>query len=144
MAHHGISGLVGKLVTEIEVHCDADEYYKIFKHQDVPNAVPHLFTGWKVIKGDGICSGSVKVIDGKTFSATEESTHTDETRTVHHRIFEGDFMKDFKKFDSVIQVKPKPDGKGSIVSWSMVYEKRNEDVPAPSLIYLSCIKALWT
>ncbi|KAI3859043.1 hypothetical protein MKX03_008551, partial [Papaver bracteatum] len=61
MAHHGISGLVGKLVTEIEVHCNADEYYKICKHhEDVPTAVPHLFTGVKVIKGDGICSGSVK------------------------------------------------------------------------------------
>ncbi|MCL7045458.1 hypothetical protein MKW94_025234 [Papaver nudicaule] len=136
MAHHGTSSLVGKLVTELEVHCDPEKYYNIYKHhQEVPKAIPHLFTGCELLKGDGISSGSVKkwdfIIDGKPMSATLEATHTDETRTVHHRLFDGDLMKDYKKFDSILQADPNPKGKGSIVSWSFVYEKRNEDSPAP-------------
>ncbi|KAI3963838.1 hypothetical protein MKW92_033876 [Papaver armeniacum] len=134
--HHSISGLVGKLVTELEVNCDADKYYTIFKHQeDVPKAVPHLYSDVKVINGHAIHSGCIKewnfILEGKTICAIEETTHNDETRTLHHRIFEGDLMKDYKKFDSIIEVNPKPNGNGCIVTWSIAYEKINEDSPVP-------------
>ncbi|KAI3924883.1 hypothetical protein MKW98_031134 [Papaver atlanticum] len=118
--HHSISGLVGKLVNELEVNCDADKYYTIFKHQeDVPKAVPHLYNDVKVINGHAIHSGCIKqwnFILGIT---------------LHHRIFEGDLMKDYKKFDSIIEVNPKPNGNGCIVTWSIAYEKINEDSPVP-------------
>ncbi|MCL7046447.1 hypothetical protein MKW94_023564, partial [Papaver nudicaule] len=68
---------------------------------------------------------------GKTICAIEETTHDDETKTLHHRIFEGDLMKDYKKFDSIIQVRPKLTGTGCIVTWSLAYEKINEDSPVP-------------
>ncbi|KAI3932457.1 hypothetical protein MKX01_001778 [Papaver californicum] len=136
MAHHGVSGLVGKLVTELEVNCDADKYYKIWKHhEEVPQAVSHLFTGVKVIQGDGLLSGCIKewdyIFEGKAMSAKEETTHDDETRTLHHRLFEGELMKDYKKFESIIAVNPKTNGHGCIVTWSIVYEKENEDSPVP-------------
>ncbi|KAI3838721.1 hypothetical protein MKX03_035560 [Papaver bracteatum] len=135
-AHHGVSGLVGKLVTELEVNCDAEKYYKIWKHhEEVPQAVSHLFTGVKVIQGDGLVSGCIKewdyVFEGKAMSAKEETTHDDEARTLHHRLFEGELMKDYKKFDSIIQVNPKPNGHGCIVTWSIEYEKMKEDSPVP-------------
>ncbi|MCL7035520.1 hypothetical protein MKW94_012250, partial [Papaver nudicaule] len=58
--HHTISGLVGKLVIESEVNCDADKYYKIWKHhEDVPDATPHV-SGVKVVEGHGTTSGCVK------------------------------------------------------------------------------------
>ncbi|MCL7035557.1 hypothetical protein MKW94_028348 [Papaver nudicaule] len=119
MAPHGVSGLVGKLVTELEINCDADSYYKIFKHaEDLPKAAPHLYAGVKVISGDVTRSGCIKewnvIHEGKTIRTVEETTHNDETRTLHHRIFEGDLMKDYKKFDVIIE-----------------YEKVNEDSPTP-------------
>ncbi|KAI3936156.1 hypothetical protein MKX01_021436 [Papaver californicum] len=136
MARHGISGLVGKLVTELEVYCDAENYYKIWKHhEDVPKAMPRIFTGVQAIKGDGICSGSIKewnyVIDGKAMRALEESTHIDETRKISHRVVEGDVLKDYKKFESIIEINPKPNGNGCVVTWSIVYEKMNENSPTP-------------
>ncbi|RZC93129.1 hypothetical protein C5167_041914 [Papaver somniferum] len=136
MAHHGVSGLVGKLVTELEVHCNADAYYKIFKHQeDVPKAMPHLYTGGKVISGDATRSGCIKewnyILEGKALIAVEETTHDDETRTLTHRITGGDLTKDYKKFVKIIEVNPKPNGHGSIVTVSLVYEKMNEGSPTP-------------
>ncbi|XP_026428892.1 major latex protein 15-like [Papaver somniferum] len=138
MAHHGVSGLVGKVVTELELNCDADEYYKVYKHhQLVPNeAVSHLFTGVKALEGgDGLSPVHIKewsyILEGKTMTAVEESTYDDETRTISHRIVEGDVMKDYKKFDEIVVAKPKPDGHGSIVSISIMYEKINEDSPTP-------------
>ncbi|KAI3949994.1 hypothetical protein MKW92_017106 [Papaver armeniacum] len=136
MAHHGISGLVGKLVTQVEVNSDADKYYKIWKHQeDVPKAIPHLYPGAKVIDGDATRSGCIKewnyILEGKAMTAVEETTHDDETRTLSHHITEGDLMKDYKKFDVIIKATPKPDGHGSIVAVSVVYEKKSEDSPTP-------------
>ncbi|KAI3867298.1 hypothetical protein MKW98_001732 [Papaver atlanticum] len=61
MAPHGVSGLAGKLITELEVSCDADKYYKIYKHaEDVQKAIPHLCIDVKVINGDATRSGCVK------------------------------------------------------------------------------------
>ncbi|KAI3950556.1 hypothetical protein MKW92_032545 [Papaver armeniacum] len=136
MAHHGVSGLVGKLVTQLEVNCDADKLYKIYKHhEDVPKAISHLFTGVKVLEGHGLRSGCIKewkyIIDGKALTAVEETTHGDETRTLKHRVIDGDLMKDYKKFDKIIEANPKPNGHGSIVTVSLYYEKINEDSPAP-------------
>ncbi|MCL7030165.1 hypothetical protein MKW94_018168 [Papaver nudicaule] len=121
MAHHGVSGLVGKLVTELEVHCDADKYYKIWNtklhHEEVPQAVSHLFTGVKVVQGDGLLSGCIKEWD-YIFDKDVTSPSID-----------GELMKDYKKFDSIIEVNPKPNGHGCIVTWSIEYEKMNEDSP---------------
>ncbi|KAI3873174.1 hypothetical protein MKX03_002420 [Papaver bracteatum] len=137
MAHHGVSGLVGKLVTELEVNCDADIYYKTYKkHLEAPNkAVSNVYTGVKVVEGDELRPACLKewsyVVDGKTMTAKEESTCDDETRTILHHIVEGDVMKDYKKFDEIVVATPKPDGHGSIVCISIMYEKMNEDSPTP-------------
>ncbi|KAI3870863.1 hypothetical protein MKX03_006526 [Papaver bracteatum] len=126
MAHHSVSGLVGKLIIELEVSCDADKYYKIYKHaEDAQKAVPHLCTGVKFIKGDASRSGCIKewnyILEGKSISAIEETTHNDETRTLHHRVIEGDLMKDYKKFDSIIEVNPNPNGNGSLRTSTITY-----------------------
>ncbi|XP_026423995.1 major latex protein 146-like [Papaver somniferum] len=136
MAHHGVSGLVGKLVTELEVNCDADKFYQIYKQcKDVPNAVSHLFPDAKILEGDGLRSGCIKqwdyILEGKAMSCKEETTQNDEKRTLHHHVIEGDQMKDYKKFDVIIEVNPNPNGEGCTVTWSNVYEKINEDSPVP-------------
>ncbi|MCL7046767.1 hypothetical protein MKW94_018016 [Papaver nudicaule] len=78
--------------------------------------------------------------DGKATSALEESTHDDETRTIIHHVVGGELTKDYKKFDSIMVFNPKPDGNGcvvtwSIATWSIAYEKMNEDSPTP-FVYL--------
>ncbi|MCL7051939.1 hypothetical protein MKW94_029964 [Papaver nudicaule] len=134
--HHTISGLVGKLVTESEVNCNADKYYEMFKHhEEVPDAIPHIYTAVKVIEGHGITSGCVKqwdyIHEGKNLHVHEKTTYNDETRTIHHSAIGGDVLKDYKKFDATLVVNPKANGKGSIVSWTIDYVKLNEDTPVP-------------
>ncbi|XP_026441379.1 major latex protein 149-like [Papaver somniferum] len=133
---HGISGLVGKLVIESEVNCNADKYYQIYKqHEDLPSAVPHIVTSAKSVEGHGTTSGCVKewgyIHEGKTFTCREKTTYTDETRTIYHSIFEGELMNDYKKFDLTLVVEPKANGHGSIVKYIIDYEKINEDSPVP-------------
>ncbi|XP_026428106.1 major latex protein 146-like [Papaver somniferum] len=142
-ANHGVSGQVGKLITETKVSCDADKYYKIYKYaEDAQKAVPQHYASTKVIDGDANSSGCIKewnIIHGyKTIHTVSETTHNDETRTLHHRVFEGDLMKDYKKFDLIIEVNPKPIGKGCVVTWTIEYEKMNEDSPAPFAYLTFC------
>ncbi|XP_026438342.1 major latex protein 15-like [Papaver somniferum] len=143
--HHTISGLIGKLVTESEVNCDAEKYYKIIKHhEDVPNATPYV-SDVKVTEGHGTTSGCVKqwnfVVAGRNEYVLEKTTYNDETRTICHSDFEGDLMKKYKKFDAILVVKPKDNGHGSNVRWTIEYEKNNEDSPVP-IDYLGFFQSL--
>ncbi|XP_026442854.1 major latex protein 15-like [Papaver somniferum] len=137
---YGLSGLIGKFIIQLEINSDADNFYEIYKHcKDVPKAVPHLFTGVKVTKGDELVSGCIKewnyVLEGKAMTAVEETTIDDATRTLTHHVIEGDVMKDYKKFDVIIEANPKPSGQGtiggSIVTVSIVYDRMNAKSPAP-------------
>ncbi|XP_026380292.1 major latex protein 22-like [Papaver somniferum] len=124
--HHTISGLVGKLVTELEVNCNPNEYYKIFKHhEDLPNAIPHIYRCVKAVEGGDITS------EGKPLSFKERSTYDDESRTIHHSTVEEVLLDDYKKFDATLVVNPKANRNGSIVSWIVEYEMINEDSPVP-------------
>ncbi|MCL7043323.1 hypothetical protein MKW94_005537 [Papaver nudicaule] len=137
MAHpHGISGLAGKFVAESQVNCNADKFYEIFKYcKDVPRVIPHIYTYVKVVEGDGLISGCVKEwgynLEGRTLTVKETSTYTDEKRMIHHNAIGGDMMNDYKKFYLILVVTPKSDGHGSIVQWTIEYEKKNVDSPDP-------------
>ncbi|KAI3978352.1 hypothetical protein MKX01_013150 [Papaver californicum] len=124
MAHpHSISGIVGKLVTESEVNCNADkyykttaiphlftsvkavncnadEYYKMYKHhEDLSRAMPHIYNCVKTVEGHGTTSGCIKewcfILEDKTISCKEKTTYNDETRTICHSVVEGDLMNDY-------------------------------------------------
>ncbi|XP_026459460.1 major latex protein 15-like [Papaver somniferum] len=144
--HHTISGLVGKLVTESEVNCDANEYYKIGKHhEEVPTASPHV-SDVKVIEGHGTTSGRIKqwnitVAAGRNECNVEKTTYNDETRTICHINIDGDIMKKHKKFDVILVVTPKANGLGSIVTWTIEYEKINEGSPVP-IYWLGFLQSL--
>ncbi|XP_026439125.1 major latex protein 15-like [Papaver somniferum] len=134
--HHTISGLVGKLITESEVNCNADKYYKKFKdHEELPTAIPHICTSIKAVEGHGTTSGCVKewcyILEGKPLTIKEKTVYDDETRTIHHSGVAGDLMNDYKKWDVIFTVNPKAHGHGSIVKWIVGYEKMNEDSPVP-------------
>ncbi|XP_026445295.1 major latex protein 146-like [Papaver somniferum] len=146
MAHaHGISGLVGKLITESEVNCNADKFYQMFKHdENITNIIPHIYTSFKVVEGDGLISGCTKewgyLSEGKARIVKEQTTFDDETRTIHHCAKAGDMMNDYKKFVLTLVVNPKAHGQGSTVKWIIDYEKINEDSPVPFAYLSLCIK----
>ncbi|KAI3891977.1 hypothetical protein MKX03_001031 [Papaver bracteatum] len=124
--HHSVSGLVGKLVAESEVNCSADKYYEMFKqHEGIPPAIPHIYTGVNVIEGDGTTSES------KNEFVHTKITYDDETRMIRYDVIEGQAMEKYRKFSAILMAKPKDNGYGSIVSWTIEYEKINEDSPVP-------------
>ena len=53
----------------------------------------------------------------------------DENKIIIFKVLEGEITKHFKIFKSHLQVKAKD--QGSLVKWTIEYEKVNEDVPNP-------------
>jgi hypothetical protein len=74
-----------------------------------------------------------EIIDGQAKVAKEKIEAIDETnKSITFKVIEGDLLKEYKSFKIFVQASPK--GEGSLVHWSMEYEKLKEDVPEPKTL----------
>ena len=56
----------------------------------------------------------------------------EEKNSITYRVVEGDLMEHFKSFLSTVQCSPKPEGgEGSVVHWTMEYEKLHDEIIDP-------------
>ena len=60
----------------------------------------------------------------KTAEAIDE-----ENKSISYKTIDGEIAKHYTFFQSILQVTPK--GNGSLVKWTIEYEKANEEVPTP-------------
>ena len=58
----------------------------------------------------------------------------DDKNLITYRVIEGDLMEHFKTFLITIQANPKPNGEGSVVHWTMEYEKRHDEIIDPQTL----------
>jgi hypothetical protein len=76
---------------------------------------------------------SCEIIDGQAKVAKQKIEAIDETnKSITFKVIEGDLLKEYKSFKIFVQASPK--GEGSLVHWSMEYEKLKEDVPEPKTL----------
>ena len=73
------------------------------------------------------------ILDGKTRVAKEIIEAVDEVKnSITYRVVEGDLMEHFKSFLITVQCNPKPDGgDGSVIHWTMEYEKLHDEIIDP-------------
>ncbi|XP_026438320.1 major latex protein 15-like [Papaver somniferum] len=97
------------------------------------------------MEGHGTTSDCIKqwniTVAGQNECNVEKTTYNDETRTIYHNNIDGDIVKKYKKFDVILVVTPKANGLGSIVNWTIEYEKTNEDSPGP-IYWLGFLQSL--
>jgi hypothetical protein len=74
---------------------------------------------------------SFETIDGEAKAAKEKIVAIDDTnKSITFKVIEGDLLKEYKNFVIVVQATPK--GEGSLVHWTMEYEKLKDDIPEPN------------
>lgn len=66
--------------------------------------------------------------NSETVKETTEAID-DKSKTMTFNMLEGDMMKYYKSFKSILNVTAL--GQGSLVKWTMEYEKQNEGIPDP-------------
>ncbi len=74
-----------------------------------------------------------ETVDGKAVMSKEVlEAIDDKNNSVTFKVIGGLLMDLYKSFKFIVQATPK--GEGSLVRWTLVYEKLNIDVPDPNLM----------
>ncbi|OAY25258.1 hypothetical protein MANES_17G079732v8 [Manihot esculenta] len=104
--------LWGKLEIHFWIDAPADQFHDVFSSQPylIPNMSPHKILGVDLLEGEWGKEGTI--ICWKYFY-----------------VIEGDVSKEYKSFKLTVQATPK--GEGSVVRWTLEYEKIHENIRDP-------------
>lgn len=126
---------VDKVECEIEVKSPADKFWQGIKNSAViyPKLFNRRLKTIEILEGDGINVGSVRLLkyaEGTplvSFAKEKVELLDDEEKILIYSVIEGELTNLYKTLKIRLQVVPKDDG--SLVKWSMEFEKASEDVP---------------
>ncbi|XP_047308267.1 kirola-like [Impatiens glandulifera] len=140
MAHIGLS----KLVKQVEIKSDGDVFHELFRFQPhhISNISPTNIQNVDLHEGDWGTIGSVifwnYTHDGKEKVAKERIEAIDEEKkSVTFNVIEGDLLELYKI--CIFTVHVDTDGENNLVTWTVEYEKLNEDVEDPTSMLDFCI-----
>ncbi|CAM8936368.1 unnamed protein product [Rhodiola kirilowii] len=133
------SSLVGKLEGELEIKSKAEDFHDVFsaRPHHISNVSPGNIQGCGMHEGDWGTPGSTivwdYVHDGKKCFAKEIVEAIDhENNSTTFRVIEGDLMELYKDFRLIVKATAKKEGEGSIVHWTLEYEKLHDGIPDPT------------
>ncbi|KAK8587470.1 hypothetical protein V6N13_086455 [Hibiscus sabdariffa] len=133
--------LTGKLENDVEIDAFPDKFIYMFTH--MPHHVHHTSServqGCDLHEGEFGTVGSIicwrYVHDGKAKTAKELVEAIDpEKKSITLRVLEGDVLEEYKSFVVKIQASPKSDGEGSVVHWTLEYERLHEVIGHPETL----------
>ncbi|KAK8627599.1 hypothetical protein V6N13_135207 [Hibiscus sabdariffa] len=135
------SGPVHKMEVDVEIKASPEQFHDMFANK--PHHVHHTcydkIQGCELHEGEWGKVGTVVnwsyVHDGKAKKAKEVIEAVDpEKNLITFRVVEGDLMEEYKSFVITIQVSPKSEGSGSVVHWTLEYEKLHEEIDHPETL----------
>ncbi|XP_030529105.1 MLP-like protein 28 [Rhodamnia argentea] len=134
----------GKVETDVEIKAPADKFHQVIscRPHHISNMSPGTVRGVDLHDGDWGKAGSIicwsYTHDGETKVAKEVIEAIDnEKNLTRFRVIEGDLMKLYKNFVFVVQATPK-EGGGSIIRWTLEFEKLSEEVTEPYSLLQLC------
>ncbi|PIA46406.1 hypothetical protein AQUCO_01500148v1 [Aquilegia coerulea] len=138
---------MGKLEFELEVKSSVDKFWGGMKDTTVifPKIFPNRFKSIEVIEGDGVNVGTVRLVKYSddtpviTFAKEKVELLDDVNKILGYSVIDGELMTHYKTLKGKVEVVPK--GEGSLVKWSMEFEKASDEVPDPVLIQEYAAKA---
>ncbi|KAI9169281.1 hypothetical protein LWI28_010095 [Acer negundo] len=124
--------LICQVETDIEIKTPADKFHEVFscRPHHMSNVTSEKIQGVELHEGEWGKVGSIifwnYMHDGVAETAKEViEAIDDENYSTTFRVIEGHLLEKYKDFDATVQVTPKKDG-GSLVHWTIKYEKANE------------------
>ncbi|KDP32318.1 hypothetical protein JCGZ_13243 [Jatropha curcas] len=127
--------VAGKLEADVEIKASADKFHDVFgsRPHHVKHASPHV-QGCELHDGEFGKEGSVifwnYAHDGVPRVAKEIVEKIDNVNlSTTFKVIDGDLLKENKSFK--ITVKATSKGTGSVVHWTLEYEKLNKNIPDP-------------
>ncbi|KAL4626402.1 hypothetical protein ACB092_05G093400 [Castanea dentata] len=124
--------LFGKLDAEIEIKASAYKFHEVNSKRlaEVSKLGPNFIQSVDLVEGEwgrGLCH-VLSVADGKAVMSKEVIEAIDDKNlSVTFKVIGGILMELYKSFKFIVQATPK--GEGSLVRWTLEYEKLNVDDP---------------
>ncbi|GMI87640.1 MLP-like protein 31 [Hibiscus trionum] len=127
---------IRKMERQVVIESPADKFYDAFrtKARWIPKMSNGIMTDGKLVQGDWNTVGAIRlwsyVSQGKTEMVKElyESVD-DKNKKMVFKMVEGQVLSYYKSWRTVFNIMPF--GQGSLVKWSMEFEKQNDDIPDP-------------
>ncbi|CAI9296923.1 unnamed protein product [Lactuca saligna] len=133
-------GLCGKRVAQVDIKCNADVFLGLFRYRpnNLSKIAPDHILGCQLVEGEWGAIGSKVIwnykIDGKLLSSKQVLEAADEkNKSITYTPLEGDAMLQiYKSLKAHIHFTE--NGENNFVTWTLEYEKINEDVPDPDAL----------
>ncbi|KAK8959387.1 MLP-like protein 423 [Platanthera guangdongensis] len=128
--------MVTKVEVEVEVKSSADQFWAAILDSAnlFPKISPNLYKSIEILEGDGKSAGSIRLITFAEgiqclkFEKMKIDVVDHEKKLVTYSVIGGEILSYYKSFVPTLAVASKGDG-GAVVTWSVEYEKLNEDAP---------------
>ncbi|KAJ3674009.1 hypothetical protein LUZ60_006001 [Juncus effusus] len=129
--------MASKVEFELEVKSNAEKFWKAMKdYADlIPKGFPQQYKSIDIIEGDGKSVGSVRLvkyaegIPTMTFAKEKIEALDEENKLVSYSVIDGEVMNIYKSFKKTVKISPK--GEGSLIKFTLEYEKANEGAGVP-------------
>ncbi|XP_011043108.1 PREDICTED: MLP-like protein 31 [Populus euphratica] len=130
--------LCDRIEVDVETNVRAEKFHELFSSSTLPQVScmsPAKIQAVHLLKGEWGKPGSTIswnfCMDGAPMVAKEVIEDIDNTElSTTFKVIEGDLMEAYKSFKVIVQATPK--GHGSVVHWTLIFEKLNENIPAPT------------
>ncbi|KAL4626400.1 hypothetical protein ACB092_05G093200 [Castanea dentata] len=126
--------LFGKVEAEIEIKASAFKFFEANSKlvADLPKHAPNFIQSVDLVEGEWGQEGSVMcfyfTFDGKAVMSKEVMEPVDDkNHSLTFKVIGGILLELYKSFKFVVQATPK--GEGSLVRWTLEYEKLHVDDP---------------
>ncbi|KAF8390368.1 hypothetical protein HHK36_024893 [Tetracentron sinense] len=137
---------MGKLEMEVEVKSSADKFWEAISDSATlfPKIFPEQYKSIEIVEGDGKSVGSIRLVKYAegipviTVSKEKIEVADAASKSTTYSVIDGDLANFYKNFKASLQIVPK--GDGSLVKWSVEFEKASEEVPDPNLIQEFAVK----
>ncbi|KAG8498429.1 hypothetical protein CXB51_006940 [Gossypium anomalum] len=135
------STLTCKLEADVDIKASPEQFHEMFAHK--PHHLHHTcydkIQGCDLHEGEWGKVGTIVhwsyVHDGKAKKAKEVVEAVDPDKNlITFRVIEGDLMEEYKSFVATILVSPKSKDSGSVVHWTLEYEKLHDGIAHPETL----------
>ncbi|GMJ04445.1 MLP-like protein 28 [Hibiscus trionum] len=127
---------IRKMDCQVLIKSSADKFYDAFrtKARYLPKMSNGLIAYVKLVQGDWNSVGTVRLwsyaSEGKSQMVKEMFEEVDEeNKRMVFKLVEGDLLHYYGSWRNILNITSTAEG--SLVKWTMEFEKRNEDIPDP-------------
>ncbi|KAL7171648.1 hypothetical protein ACSBR2_036329 [Camellia fascicularis] len=130
-------GLKGKIERQMEIKSDGDVFHEVLsaRPHHIYKMSPDHVQSVELLEGQWGTPGCVifwkYTHEGKPKTCKQIITELDVAKkSTTYKVVEGDLLQEYKTFAFILKVEPK--GQNNLVTWTLEYEKLNEQIDDPN------------